>query len=126
MDFKDRGLDILLEFDGFRAVIDEYSGHWVKFEVKKVEKTHERPHGIRYSLTLHDGANGRILGFDNSHPVEYGGKNKVPAKRIYDHWHSVNSGRIYPYFYVSAEKLLEDFWEKVGQVIDATKRVYEV
>ncbi|HEV2614729.1 MAG TPA: DUF6516 family protein [Gammaproteobacteria bacterium] len=126
MDCKDKGLEFLVELDGTRFVVDDHTGLWIKFEVKKVEKTSERPHGIRYSLTLHDGTNGRILGFDNSHPIEYGGKNKVPAKRIYDHWHSNNSEKIYPYFYESAEKLLEDFWVKVVEVLDITKRIYEV
>jgi len=26
----------------------------VKFEIRRVEPTTERPHGLRYSLTLHD------------------------------------------------------------------------
>jgi hypothetical protein len=37
------------------------SGFWVKFEVEQVAPTPERPHGIKYALTLHDRNNTRLL-----------------------------------------------------------------
>ena len=40
---------------------------WVKFDSWRVDPTAEIPHGIRYSLTLHDRFNHRILGYDNAH-----------------------------------------------------------
>jgi hypothetical protein len=48
---RDDSLDTLLDLDGEVLFIDEK--HWVKFTVKRVEPTPERPHGLSYSLTLH-------------------------------------------------------------------------
>jgi len=52
----------LLDLDGDLYVINE-AGYWVKFEVKRTAITPERPHGIDYSITLHDPKNNRIAGF---------------------------------------------------------------
>lgn len=110
---EDSSLEHLLDLDGEKFVIDERLGLWVKFEVKKIKPSKERPKGIRYSLTLHDAENTRIMGFDNAHLVEYGGKNQVKPKQTYDHWHRDISDRGRPYHYVNASKLLEDFWVQV-------------
>ena len=64
---RDASLDTLLDLDGAVLVIDEKGGYWVKFEVRRVEATSERPHGLYYSLTLHGNANERLVGFDNAH-----------------------------------------------------------
>ncbi len=42
---------------------------WVKFTVHRIPATSDAPHGITYSLTLHDKAGARLLGFDNAHRV---------------------------------------------------------
>jgi len=65
---KDRGLDTLLELDGEILVVDSSEKHWVKFIVKQVDPSPERPHGLSYSLTLHDETGTRLVGFDNAHP----------------------------------------------------------
>jgi len=39
-------------------VIDPDGGYRVKFEVKRVVATKERPHGLDYSMTLHGNDNG--------------------------------------------------------------------
>lgn len=39
----DPGLDDLLELDGVLLVIDPVGNHWVKFVVKRVEPSNERP-----------------------------------------------------------------------------------
>lgn len=70
MVYEDKTLENLLELDGIKFVVDESVGLWVKFEVKRVKPTKGRPFGIRYSLTLHNRFNQRILGFDNAHAVE--------------------------------------------------------
>jgi hypothetical protein len=41
----------------------------VKFEIKRIDSTPERPHGLRYSFTLHAPDGGRLVGFDNAHSV---------------------------------------------------------
>lgn len=68
-----------------------------------------RKNGIRYSLTLHDKEGVRLLGFDNAHEIEYGGKNKVAPLRIFDHFHD-EKGVVHPYFYQNAGELIKDFW----------------
>lgn len=114
----DHSLDNLLVLDGQRILIDESLGLWVKFEVKRVSS---RAQGIRYSLTLHDKHNKRILGFDNSHEIEYGAKRGVAPIRTYDHWHSHEDDQGRPYEYLNAGKLLQDFWKEVDQRILALK-----
>lgn len=114
---KDENIEGLIELDGVRFVIDESLGLWVKFEIKQVKKTPQRPHGIRYSLSLHDRFNARLLGFDNAHAVEYGGKTNVAPKYLYDHWHRAHNDEGRPYFYENATKLLEDFWLEVDKAV---------
>lgn len=108
----DHTLENLLMLDGDRIVIDEQLGLWVKFDVKRVTS---RAQGIRYSLTLHDKHNKRILGFDNSHEIEYGKKRGVAPIRTYDHWHIDVNDQGRPYQYINAGQLLADFWEEVDQ-----------
>ena len=51
---RDPGLDDLLVLDGEIFFIDPDSKYYVKFVVKSVPATPEQPHGLSYSLTLHD------------------------------------------------------------------------
>lgn len=121
---KDIGIENLLELDGVRFVIDESLGLWVKFEAKETKKTTNRPHGLRYSLSLHNRLNSRIIGFDNAHAIEYGGKRNIAPKRIYDHCHISSSlEEVRPYIYESAAKLLRDFWDAVDRVVKKMKEV---
>ena len=61
----DEVLETLLLLDGEIFPMD--NGFWTKFEVYRVEPNKHIPQGIKYSLTLHDKSNTRILGFDNAH-----------------------------------------------------------
>ena len=110
MNYEDNTIQNLLELDGERFLLDEKLGLWVKFEVLKVTPSQKRPHGIKYSLSLHDRKNSRIMGFDNAHSVD--------GNHTYDHWHRSNndSGRIY--HYQNAAKLLTDFWEEVDKILN--------
>ena len=54
-------------------MIDEL-GHLVRFVVSRTEVTEARPHGLSYSLTLHDRSGRRLMGFDNAHAVERPGR----------------------------------------------------
>ena len=91
---RDPCLDTLLLLDGEVFVIDERGGHWVKFDVKRVEESPSKPHGLDYSLTLHAADGTRLVGFDNAHRVASGessGRARLPA---YDHRHRLaGSGR---------------------------------
>lgn len=106
---KDNTIENLLELDGVRYVIEEHHGLWVKFEAKKVEPTHARPHGIKYSLTLHDRYNCRLIGFDNAHAIDSG--------VTFDHCHRDGTNKVKVYVYRDANKLLEDFWQSVEKVL---------
>jgi hypothetical protein len=110
---EDASLDTLLDLDGEIFPMD--NGYWTKFEVHRVSPTAQIPHGIRYSLTLHDRNNTRVLGFDNAHALKPK-KNRHVARRItWDHKHKREKVR--PYEFESAGRLIEDFWKDVAEVL---------
>lgn len=88
---------------------------WVKFEVKTCAVSPQQPHGIKYSLTLHDGDGRRVLGFDNAHPIAGGTGPGAPACTEYDHRHA--GERIRRYDYRDAGTLVADFWQEVAKVL---------
>jgi len=102
----DPALDTLLDLDGITLIVDPEGGHWVRFVVTQVPATPEKPHGLDYSLTLHE----RLVGFDNAHPV---GKQKRGDPQ--DHRHRIRT--VKPYDYSDAATLLTDFWMEVDAVL---------
>jgi hypothetical protein len=106
----DRGLEALLNLDGYIFVVDEKSGYWVKFVVKRVPPSPAKPQGLDYSLTLHGPLGDRLVGFDNAHPVP-----KSRQGRPQDHRHRFD--RILSYEYHDAVGLLETFWMEVYAVL---------
>jgi hypothetical protein len=112
---RDRNLDTLLDLDGQVFVVDPEGKLWVKFQVRRVAPSSEKPHGLDYSLTLHDETGQRLLGFDNAHPVRSrpGPSGRVGAQ--YDHRH--RSGTVKPYEYTDPVTLLTDFWAEVDAVL---------
>jgi Family of unknown function (DUF6516) len=113
----DYGLEYLLAFDG-RVHIFE-NGCWVKFEIKRVETTKERPHGLYYSFTLHAPDGTRLLGFDNAHGVPAQGSKFKKRAVAHDHWHRTETDPGRPYKFKDAETLLTDFETEVDQIIAA-------
>ena len=99
-------LENLLNLHGEVFPMD--NGYWIKFEVYEIEPTASIPHGIKYSFTLHDKNNHRVIGYDNAHSFKsskkYGAK-----KETYDHIHKQMD--IIAYEFESASQLLEDFWK---------------
>jgi hypothetical protein len=93
----------------------EPSGYSVKFEVRRVPATPERPHGIDYALTLHAPDGTRIVGFDNAHAVR-ASRGPAGGRKQLDHRHRLGTTR--PYRYSDAGKLLDDFWRDVYAVLD--------
>ncbi len=94
-----------------------YQGEfWVKFDVIEVEVTTDRPHGIKYSLSLHDGNNQRIMGFDNAHPVKVSSGFKG-RKFAYDHVHKTASDPGTEYTFSNPEQLIADFWDEIDKVL---------
>lgn len=113
---RDPSLDVLLELNGQVLVVDPAGKHWVKFSVKRVQSTPERPHGLSYALTLHGEKAERLVSFDNAHPVR---RSSGPGGRrttTFDHKHRLRTVR--PYDYQDAASLLAEFWDEVDSVLE--------
>jgi hypothetical protein len=112
---KDCSLDTLLNLDG--EIFPMNNGCWVKFEAKATPRSKEMPHGVKYSLTLHDRLNNRVVGFDNAHAVQPKKLKGFSGRKItWDHAHRLN--KIESYYFKSASQLLEDFWKAVDQYLE--------
>ena len=61
---KSLGKNVLLDLHD--QILDQEDGYSVKIEAWEVDVTISIPHGIRYSLTLHNPRGVRILGYDNA------------------------------------------------------------
>ena len=96
----DPSLDTLLDLDGQVLVVDPGGGHWVRFTVRRVPVSPERPHGLSDALALHDDTGQRLVCFDNAHPARptAGPSGRARSKR--DHRHRLRTVR--PYDYVDA------------------------
>ena len=106
-------LDTLLSLDGEVFRMD--NGYWVKFEARRVAASTQLPHGIRYSLTLHNRDNKRVLGFDNAHAVKPVRKRFGARKATWDHKHRKDD--IAAYEFETPGQLLEDFWQEAERVM---------
>jgi len=113
MGSRDSGLDILLDLDGISMAADAEGKFWVKFVVKRAPPSPERPHGLSYSLTLHDEAGIRLVGFDNAHV----GPARKSRHRHTAHDHRHRRSTTQAYKYQDATTLLEDFWAEVYAVL---------
>lgn len=120
---RDFGLDALLNMDGF-----EYhypNGYWYKIEARLVKPDTHLPHGIRYTLTLHDYYGKRIFGIDNKHRPKTQEKNKRKGYHgqiiEYDHIHNNEKDKGTPYTFVDAENLLTDFWTRIDYIMSELK-----
>ena len=75
----------------------------------------DRPHGLRYSLTLHGPDGSRLVGFDNAHAVRESQGRGGKSRGLRDHKHRMETVR--PYRFNDAATLLEDFWAEVDGVL---------
>lgn len=112
-DDHDPSLDTLLTLDGQRYYLGD-KGHRVQFDISRVPVSTERPHGLKYSLTVHNPRGQRIAGFDNAHPVP-SGSGPGCRRTEYDHKHRFKTVR--PYDYSDAAALPEDFWDLAKAVL---------
>src|SRR6516162_3496619 len=108
-------LEFLLGFDGRIHWLEE--GYCLKFSIKRMKPTRERPHGLRYSFTLHDPDGNRLLGFDNAHAVPTKGSRFKRRPVEADHWHrtEIDPGR--PYAFKDADTLPQDFFREVTRIL---------
>jgi hypothetical protein len=113
---KKTGLETLLELDGEVFPMD--NGFWVKFIAHKTAVNKHIPHGIKYSLTLHDRYNQRVIEYDNAHGIKPPQKKKFSGRRdVWDHKHRKSS--VSSYEFESAYQLLEDFWNDVNAILES-------
>lgn len=107
-------IDTLLDLDGI--IIEQVGGYWTKFEVRKIEEVTEGiPHGIRYSLTLHNKHGERIVGFDNAHAIRI---SKKELSTAYDHFHRYSNNNAVPYKFIDPYQLIKDFWLEVDKTLE--------
>ncbi len=117
----DPGIATLLDLHD--QIIDQGDGYWIKIEAWQVTVTDEIPHGIRYSLTLHEPYGKRILGYDNAHSVKQTKKYMYAGTRLpYDHKHRHVSDKGMPYEFRGAHQLLADFFSEVDRVLKEIKK----
>ena len=90
-------------------------GFWVKIAAVRVPADDARPHGVSYTLTLHDAAGRRVCGIDNAHAVRLtrGPSGRSSATR--DHMHRGESVR--GDIYRDADTLIDDFWREVEAIL---------
>lgn len=113
MSRRDEGLDRLLDLDGFIAEVG--GGFWVKIVARRVPPDADRPHGVSYTLTLHDSAGQRVFGIDNAHLIRVTRAPASRSSRARDHLHRGESVR--PYAYRDADTLMDDFWREVEAIL---------
>ena len=117
-------LEFLLGFDGH---VHRYAGgYWLKFEIRKVEASDGKPHGLDYSFTLHGPDNRRLIGFDNAHGVPAKGARFKKRPKTMDHWHRTETDEGRPYAFKDAETLLDDFFDEVERVLTEHGIPFEV
>jgi len=111
-------IEVLLCMHGEQVHRDD--GYWWKIEAWRVPHTKERPHGVRYNLTLHNKYNKRVFGHDNAHAVKPPKSNKFSGKRYeYDHLHKLVIDKGTPYEFSNCYLLLQDFFEGIDKTIEA-------
>ena len=112
---RDRALDYLLELNG--EVFVESNGYWHKIEARLTSVTQERPHGIRYSLTLHNDKNERVFGIDNAYSVKTRHKGYTGRVIEYDHMHTDRNDKGTVYVFKNPGQLLTDFYARVNAIV---------
>jgi|SRR5208337_4031596 len=109
-------LEFLLAFDGRIHHLEK--GYRIKFEIKKVEATKTRPHGLSYSFTLHAPGGTRLVGLDNAHGAPRLGSRFGKRSPAIDHWHRTEKDSGRPYRLIHADALLQDFFREVRRVLN--------
>lgn len=94
------------------------NGWSIRFRVVLAPQSEARPHGMKYSLTLHDVDGMRLLGFDNAHGVG--------RTQAYDHRHRFKRTQdLVPYEFESADQLICDFFAAVERACEMEGVAFE-
>lgn len=108
----DIGIETLLNLNDY--IISQEGGYWVKIEAWTVPVTISIPHGICYSITLHEPYGKRILAYDNSDAIKAPKKYKFAGHRqAYDHKHRHVADKGVPYEFKDVYQLLADSFGEV-------------
>jgi hypothetical protein len=113
---RDDGRDYFLSLN--RQWIGYEKGYWATFRVTVVPASDERPHGFQYSLSLHDGNDDRVLGYNNAHRVDVatGPARRSKRPKALDHINRRGRKPV-PYKFTTPYKLLEDFFADVEKIL---------
>ncbi len=114
-------IDTLLDLDG--SILDQGDGYWIKIEARRTDVSVEVPHGIHYSLTLHEPYGKRLLGYDNAHMVKPPKKFKYAGRILaFDHKHRHPSDQGVPYKFKDAQQLINDFFTNVDRILQEVRK----
>jgi hypothetical protein len=114
---RDEAIKRILDYDRRRYWLE--NGWSLRFRIRETAVTDERPHGLKYALTLHDTDGARLLGFDNAHGVR-----RVEA---YDHGHRFRKAEeLVPYAFLDADTLLCDFFDAVERACEAEGLAFDL
>ena len=110
-------IQYLLDLDRQKVRLE--SGYWWTVRAYRVEPSAGRPHGLGYSISLHDQNDDRVFGFDNAHGVDVGTgpARKSRRPKAYDHKH-VRGKESVPYTFTSPAQLIEDFFEAMNEYLE--------
>lgn len=115
------GISTLLDLH--EQIIDQGGGYWIKIEAWQVPATADIPHGVRYSLTLHERCHSREFSCHKAHAVKPPGKSRFSGKRLpYDHRHRHASDKGVPYEFEDAHQLLSDFFKEADRVLEEVRQ----
>ena len=118
---QDLGIETLLLLDG--EIYDQGNGYWIKIEARQVKANEHVPHGVRYTLTLHDRYGARLLGYDNAHAVKPPKCKRYAGRRLaYDHKHRHSRDKGVAYEFTSADQLLKDFFDEADRVLEEAQK----
>jgi hypothetical protein len=105
----DEPMQRLLEYDRRRYWL--VNGWSIRFRAAITQLSEVRPHGMKYSFTLHDVDGTRLLGYDNAHGVG--------RALTYDHRHRFRRTKeSVPYEFRGADELICDFFEAVERACE--------
>ncbi|MCC7273013.1 MAG: hypothetical protein IT561_10105 [Alphaproteobacteria bacterium] len=113
----EEALEFLLAFDGRTHWYE--GGYFMKFAIRRSPATGRRPHGLRYSLTLHGPDGRRLMGFDNAHGVAAKGARFQRRVDTVDHGHRTEDDPGRPYTFSDVETLIEDFFSEAERILRA-------
>jgi hypothetical protein len=111
---KDPGIATLVELHD--QIIDQDNGYWIKIEAWQVAVSQDIPHGIRYSLTLHEPYGKRILGYDNAHAVK---PPKSSSMRGLDCRMTISIGMLATRAFLTSFATLTSYWPTFSKRLTA-------